>query len=201
MAKLPIIVRRFACCPFLSHFTLSPITFLHGNGTSFSHLFCRLCSAIRKPNETMRLIVVTVFGVVFGFFIGISFPAITITKVWSMAYPSTACTKFPVILLITVPNMLQLHFPFTMLPYVDEKDSGRSTQAMLNHALSAAKRNGSHPSSNTIMKVVRCVLCRFPHYQTLFPHFPINVYHLSMPSLGLEIHQESLFTASIFPVA
>jgi hypothetical protein len=149
----------------------------------------------------MRLIVVTVFGVVFGFFIGISFPAITITKVWSMAYPSTACTKFPVILLITVPNMLQLHFPFTMLPYVDEKDSGRSTQAMLNHALSAAKRNGSHPSSNTIMKVVRCVLCRFPHYQTLFPHFPINVYHLSMPSLGLEIHQESLFTASIFPVA
>lgn len=40
------------------------------------------CSVIvRKPNETMRLIVTISVGVVFGFLIGISFPTLSITKV------------------------------------------------------------------------------------------------------------------------
>lgn len=40
------------------------------------------CSGIlRKPNETMRLIVTTFVGVVFGFFLGASFPTLTLTKV------------------------------------------------------------------------------------------------------------------------
>lgn len=34
----------------------------------------------RKPNESMRLIVTTFVGVVFGFFIGVSFPTLSLTK-------------------------------------------------------------------------------------------------------------------------
>ena len=51
------------------------------------HLCSLTYSAIRKPNESMRLIVVTIVGAVFGFFIGISFPTVSITKVWGMVYP------------------------------------------------------------------------------------------------------------------
>lgn len=40
------------------------------------------CSPVsRKPNETMRLIVTTFVGVVLGFFIGVSFPTLSLTKV------------------------------------------------------------------------------------------------------------------------
>ncbi|PIA30275.1 hypothetical protein AQUCO_05600003v1 [Aquilegia coerulea] len=35
---------------------------------------------VRKPNETMRMLVTTIIGVVFGFFIGVSFPTISLTK-------------------------------------------------------------------------------------------------------------------------
>ena len=36
---------------------------------------------MRKPNETMRLIVTTFVGVIFGFFLGVSFPTLALTKV------------------------------------------------------------------------------------------------------------------------
>lgn len=40
------------------------------------------CSgSIRKPNEAMRLVVTTFIGVVFGFFLGVSFPTLSLTKV------------------------------------------------------------------------------------------------------------------------
>ncbi|KAF5184229.1 Lysine ketoglutarate reductase trans-splicing protein [Thalictrum thalictroides] len=35
---------------------------------------------VRKPNETMRMLVTTIVGVVFGFFVGVSFPTISLTK-------------------------------------------------------------------------------------------------------------------------
>ena len=35
----------------------------------------------RKPNDSMRLIIVTFVGVFLGFFIGISFPTLSLTKV------------------------------------------------------------------------------------------------------------------------
>ncbi|KMZ58171.1 Lysine ketoglutarate reductase trans-splicing related 1 [Zostera marina] len=62
---------------------------------------------LRNPNETMRLIITIIVGVVFGFFVGISFPSISITK---------------------------LHFPSSIISYIEEKNSGLSTQALLNHA-------------------------------------------------------------------
>lgn len=35
----------------------------------------------RKPNETTRLIITTFLGVAFGFFIGVSFPTLSLSKV------------------------------------------------------------------------------------------------------------------------
>jgi len=40
------------------------------------------CSAgCKKSNDTMRLIITTFFGIVFGFFIGVSFPTLSLIKV------------------------------------------------------------------------------------------------------------------------
>ncbi|KMZ60818.1 Lysine ketoglutarate reductase trans-splicing related 1 [Zostera marina] len=62
---------------------------------------------LRKPNETMRLIISVTIGALFGYFIGISFPSVSITK---------------------------LHLPSSRISYVEDKSSGLSTQALLNHA-------------------------------------------------------------------
>lgn len=73
----------------------------------------------------------TIIGVVFGFFIGISFPTVSITK---------------------------LHFPSSLVSYIEDKNSGLTAQAILNHAWTSARNakgtnNGSEPSSNTSMKI------------------------------------------------
>ncbi|KAL0014419.1 hypothetical protein SO802_001488 [Lithocarpus litseifolius] len=71
---------------------------------------------LRKPNETMRLIVTTFIGVVFGFFLGVSFPTLTLTK-------------------MNLPTSL---FPSIDLTYIEDKYAGLSSQALLN-ALSSLK--------------------------------------------------------------
>ncbi|KAF5940059.1 hypothetical protein HYC85_021226 [Camellia sinensis] len=73
---------------------------------------------VRKPNESMRLIVTTFIGIVFGFLIGVSFPAFTLTK---------------------------LNLPSNLFPYVEDKNSGLSTQAFLN-AWSTLKGNENNSS-------------------------------------------------------
>ncbi|XP_065619269.1 uncharacterized protein LOC112023982 isoform X1 [Quercus suber] len=73
---------------------------------------------LRKPNETMRLIVTTFVGVVFGFFLGVSFPTLTLTK-------------------MNLPTSL---FPSIDLTYIEDKYAGLSSQALLN-ALSSLKGN------------------------------------------------------------
>ncbi|KAL7608089.1 uncharacterized protein LOC111909949 [Lactuca sativa] len=65
---------------------------------------------IRRPNETMRLIVTTFISIVFGFFLGVSFPTISLTK---MNLPSTL-------------------LPSIDLGYIEDKYSGLSSQALLN---------------------------------------------------------------------
>ncbi|XP_024029497.1 uncharacterized protein LOC21403478 [Morus notabilis] len=65
--------------------------------------------SIRKPNETMRLLVTTFIGVVFGFFLGVSFPTLSLTK---MSLPSSL-------------------FPSIDLTYIEDKYSGLSTHALL----------------------------------------------------------------------
>ncbi|XVF14017.1 hypothetical protein REPUB_Repub09cG0020100 [Reevesia pubescens] len=71
---------------------------------------------VRKPNEMMRLIITTFAGVVFGFFLGVSFPTLSLTK---MNLPSTL-------------------FPSIDLTYIEDKYSGLSTRALFN-ALNSMK--------------------------------------------------------------
>uniref|UniRef100_A0A5B6ZN63 Lysine ketoglutarate reductase trans-splicing protein n=1 Tax=Davidia involucrata TaxID=16924 RepID=A0A5B6ZN63_DAVIN len=73
---------------------------------------------VRKPNETMRLIVTTFVGVVFGFFIGVSFPTLSLTK---LNLPSNILSSID-------------------LSYTEDKNSGLSTQTFL-HAWSSLKAN------------------------------------------------------------
>ncbi|KAJ0972481.1 hypothetical protein J5N97_020440 [Dioscorea zingiberensis] len=83
----------------------------------------------RKPNESMRLITTTVIGVVFGFLIGSSFPPVNITK---------------------------LHFPSSILSYIEDKNSGITTQALLNHAWTSANTHNisdSNLNSDDILKI------------------------------------------------
>ncbi|KAL3723070.1 hypothetical protein ACJRO7_035279 [Eucalyptus globulus] len=79
---------------------------------------------IRKPNETMRLLVTTFMGVVFGFLLGVSFPTLSLTK-------------------LNLPSAL---FPSIDFAYIEDKYSGLSTQALLN-AWSSLKGNGGSASS------------------------------------------------------
>ncbi|KAF5479695.1 hypothetical protein F2P56_000494 [Juglans regia] len=78
---------------------------------------------LRKPNETMRLIVTTFVGVIFGFFLGVSFPTLSLTK-------------------MNLPTSL---FPSIDLTYIEDKYSELSTGALL-HAWSSLKGNGVHPT-------------------------------------------------------
>uniref|UniRef100_A0A0E0KXL0 tRNA pseudouridine(55) synthase n=1 Tax=Oryza punctata TaxID=4537 RepID=A0A0E0KXL0_ORYPU len=86
-------------------------------------------SLLRLTNESMRIVMVTIIGVLFGFFIGISFPSVSITK---------------------------LHFPSSFVSYIEDRNSGLTTQALLNHAWTSARNareNSSEPSSNTTLKI------------------------------------------------
>ncbi|KAL7232663.1 hypothetical protein ACSBR2_010637 [Camellia fascicularis] len=64
----------------------------------------------RRTNETMRLIITTFAGIIFGFFLGASFPTLSLTKM----------------------NLKSTIFPSIDLTYIEDKYSGLSTQALLN---------------------------------------------------------------------
>ncbi|MQM12760.1 hypothetical protein Taro_045679 [Colocasia esculenta] len=77
----------------------------------------------------MRLFITTVIGLVFGFLVGISFPSVSITK---------------------------FHFPFSIISHVDDKNSGITTQALLNHAWTSTKnrnRGNSILNANGMLKI------------------------------------------------
>jgi hypothetical protein len=53
-------------------------------------------------------------------------------------------------------EMLQLHFPSSIVSYIEDRNSGLSAQAILNHAWTAARNargNGSEPNPNDTLKV------------------------------------------------
>lgn len=131
----------------------------------------------RRTNETMRLIVTTFAGIVFGFFLGASFPTLSLTKVlnlflippqykavlWAL-YISNVQQLFTV---LAVPLLLfswiwQMNLPSSLFPsldlaYIEDKYSGLSTQALLN-IWSSLRRNkdsknpGSAKVSSPIMR-------------------------------------------------
>ena len=130
------------------------------------------CSAIaRNPNETMRLIVTTFVGVVFGFLIGASFPTLTLTKVNNMCFYHVKLLLFLLCFLhvlygllfhsksldsmMTFPSyncvgILQLNLPSIDLSFVEDKNSGLSTQTFLK-AWSSMK--GSRNTSTEAQKL------------------------------------------------
>ncbi|GKV14603.1 hypothetical protein SLEP1_g25450 [Rubroshorea leprosula] len=84
-----------------------------------------LSSVSRKPNESMRLIVTTFFGVVLGFLIGVSFPTLSTTR----------------------RNVTSALLPGIDFAYEDKK-TGLSTQTALN-VLSMRNSSSAHNASDT----------------------------------------------------
>ncbi|WOL04429.1 hypothetical protein Cni_G13150 [Canna indica] len=76
--------------------------------------------------DSMRLVISTVIGVVLGYLIGISFPTVSITK---------------------------LHFPSSIISYIEDKNSGITTQTLLNHAWTSANGNNSASNSTDNLKI------------------------------------------------
>ncbi|XP_024047293.1 uncharacterized protein LOC18051204 [Citrus clementina] len=86
-----------------------------------------LRSATIKPAETMKLMITTFVGVAVGFFLGICFPAISISK-------------------MNLPSSL---FPTSDLNYVEDKYTGISTQALLNAWSTLQTNRGFYSQNNT----------------------------------------------------
>ncbi|XP_021743093.1 uncharacterized protein LOC110709187 [Chenopodium quinoa] len=84
---------------------------------------------LRQLNSVMRLILTTFVGIVFGFFLGVSFPTLSLTK-------------------MNLPAPL---FPSIDLTYIEDKYSGLSTQALLNvwSTLKGRKVGPSHDQNDT----------------------------------------------------
>ncbi|XP_074561612.1 uncharacterized protein LOC141817901, partial [Curcuma longa] len=81
------------------------------------------CSAFpRRSTETMRLIVSAIIGVAIGYLVGISFPTVNITK---------------------------LTFPSNIISYIEDRNSGLTTQALLNHAWNSANNQNRKNSTST----------------------------------------------------
>lgn len=130
----------------------------------------------------MRLLVTAFFGVIFGFFVGITFPPLSLIKVpnvyalWfelgSYFQPVTLVVLsifsyqqglqisydsfiFPVNIFwqLNIPSAL---FPSVDLTYIEDKYSGLSTQAFLN-AWSALKGNGGNAAG--ISELISSKVC------------------------------------------
>ncbi|XP_059633667.1 uncharacterized protein LOC132276312 isoform X1 [Cornus florida] len=89
---------------------------------------------VRKPNESMRLIVTTFVGVVFGFFIGVSFPTLSLTQ-------------------LNLPSNL---LPSLDFPHFENKNSGIWTLKYLNawSSMNANRSNSTQAHNlNDTMKI------------------------------------------------
>lgn len=101
----------------------------------------RLCN--RRSNETMRIIVTTFISIVFGFFLGVSFPTISLTKAcfYILSYLGEANYAICLLSFGRIKKdcvfVWQINLPSTLLPsidlgYIEDKYSGLSSQALLN---------------------------------------------------------------------
>lgn len=100
----------------------------------------------------MRLIVTTFVGVVFGFFLGVSFPTLTLTKVQKLFVYMVVFLPHSIPMISTRSNgtffctsIWQMNLPTSLFPsidltYIEDKYAGLSSQALLN-ALSSLKGN------------------------------------------------------------
>jgi hypothetical protein len=145
-----------------------------------------------RSNEGMRLIFSAVVGVMLGYLFGISFPTVNITKVdWHTCLScfSLSYTCFREGGKTLIECVSQLHFPSSIISYIEDKNSGITTQTLLNHAWASAnnrKKNSSESNTDEIPKVLQ-------HTTTLLCCYiscvPICLY---WPKLGLVFYYFSL---------
>jgi len=86
-------------------------------------------SSVPRSNESLRIILSAVIGIMLGYLFGISFPTVNITK---------------------------LHFPSSIISYIEDRNSGITTQTLLNHAWTSAashKKNNSVSNPDEILKI------------------------------------------------
>ncbi|KAG2593745.1 hypothetical protein PVAP13_5NG012599 [Panicum virgatum] len=86
-------------------------------------------SSVPRSNEDLRIILSAVVGIMLGYLFGISFPTVNITK---------------------------LHFPSSIISYIEDRNSGITTQTLLNHAWTSAashKKNNSVSNLDEILKI------------------------------------------------
>uniref|UniRef100_A0A0E0NDE4 Lysine ketoglutarate reductase trans-splicing related 1 n=1 Tax=Oryza rufipogon TaxID=4529 RepID=A0A0E0NDE4_ORYRU len=92
-----------------------------------------------RSNEGMRLIFSAVVGVMLGYLFGVSFPTVNITKENNL-YFLHYCIS-------------QLHFPSSIISYIEDRNSGITTQTLLNHAWASANRHNKNNSDSTSEEV------------------------------------------------
>uniref|UniRef100_A0A0E0CJG0 Uncharacterized protein n=1 Tax=Oryza meridionalis TaxID=40149 RepID=A0A0E0CJG0_9ORYZ len=92
-----------------------------------------------RSNEGMRLIFSAVVGVMLGYLFGVSFPTVNITKENNL-YFLHYCVS-------------QLHFPSSIISYIEDRNSGITTQTLLNHAWASANRHNKNNSDSTSEEV------------------------------------------------
>ncbi|RLN04011.1 uncharacterized protein C2845_PM13G16790 [Panicum miliaceum] len=101
-------------------------------------------SSVSRSNEGLRIILSAVVGIMLGYLFGISFPTVNITK---------------------------LHFPSSIVSYIEDRNSGITTQTLLNHAWTSAashKKNNSVSNPDEIPKLIlQKKFLRFMYQQTL----------------------------------
>ncbi|CAN6476813.1 unnamed protein product [Victoria cruziana] len=134
-------------------------------------------SSLRKPHETMRLIITSLFGVVFGFLIGISFPTVSLTKF----------------------NFSSSLLPSIDLSYIEERNSGLTTQTLLSHAWTSQNR-----TIRDINDTSKIYVSSNPHgAETLPPGIVVSESDLYLrrlwgkPSEDLQIKQKYLVTFTV----
>jgi hypothetical protein len=97
-------------------------------------------SSMPRSNEGMRLIFSAVVGVMLGYLFGISFPTVNITKVnrlFCLAFFRLPYTCFRERKVNLTHYASQLHFPSSIISYIEDRNSGITTQTLLNHAWSS----------------------------------------------------------------
>lgn len=114
-------------------------------------LFYNFSAFMRRPNESMRLIVTAVIGIIAGFFIGNSFHTVSITKVLillplSRIKHKQESTKKMFYWLPLFPFWCcQVLLPSGIISFIEDRSTGQATEALLNHAFSSEKnKNINH---------------------------------------------------------
>lgn len=119
----------------------------------------------KKINDGMRLIIATFVGIVIGFFLGISFPTLSLTKVSYIFTLSlfifslmTLCLVAYCVFSCAQLELFQINFPSSILPsvdiaYVEDETPETSSETLLHTWSSRSPLHGGNSSDAPHWKV------------------------------------------------